>query len=258
MNGAVVDWLPRSALADPRIKTMVVEEIGRWNLRWFGDRAGYSMSPFSVAKSMQRPASAGEKWIELPGGLACRWTDKQAIALAKRIVDAESQRQLSAATDNILLLALAKEALSDLAMCFVKLSGIAADEPWNEANFEKFGGLQFILGTSKTAEFQLRIALPMNIAARLKKSLIGSSFEPAPLDGRLADAVGFERLNVKVHIGSCRISARALYDLSPGDVVILDTPIDGTFPMVSESSGEQICHLQLSQDDGPRALRVAD
>jgi hypothetical protein len=132
-------------------------------------------------------------------------------------------------------------------------TGLVADV----SMFQRVGGLHFSLGTSKNSLPELQLGIPFDVASRIRKAMIKSIIDPQPIKGRLADAFGPEELAVAVRLGEARISARVLWDIAPGDVILLNTAISGAFPMVSVKSEKPICNLELSMEDDGNTLLVA-
>lgn len=257
MTKQVTDWLPPSALADARIRHIFGEEIARWNDRWFAGRLEFAVTEFEAAKPARRSIPGNGEWHAIGSGFACFWNDKQAIVLAKQIVDAGPPQYQTSGADNDLLLAVANAALADLAGALAKATGLSDGASFDSTAFEQFGGLQIRLCTPKKTEPQLKLAVAMGIATTLRKSVLDRRKATEKLEGRLSQAFDKEEVTVAIRLGEATLSAQALWGLAPGDVVVLERDMDDAFPMISAENGERICALQLSREDGANALIVA-
>jgi flagellar motor switch/type III secretory pathway protein FliN len=258
LTQAIIDWLPPSTLVDPRIKDMLIDEISRWSARWFGDRMPHTLVKFeALGKARQAIPSSGE-WTGTVGGLACFWNEKTMIQFARRIIDADDSRYGSGGHDNELLLALAKNAIDDLARKIVGANDLLPDSPFDAGVLERSGGVQLTVGAKQKTDQPIRLALPMAVASRLRKSLIRSGENQPALKGNLADAFDQEQVQVAVRLGNARMAAQTLCDLSLGDVVLLDTQLEDSFPMISGKNGQEICRLTLARDGKETTLCVAE
>jgi hypothetical protein len=253
----ITDWLPPSALADARIRHIFSEEIARWNERWFSGRLEFAIGEFEATKPARRSVPSNGEWKAIGSGFACHTNDKQAIALAKYVIDAGQLQHQIAGADTELLIAVADEALADLAGALAKAAGLPKEAAFDNASFERLGGLQIVLNTPKKTEPQLKLAVPVGVAAAMRKSVLDRRKATERLEGRLSEAFDKEEVTVAVHLGEATLSAQALWGLAPGDVVVLEKEMDDAFPMVSAHNGERICALQLSREDGSNALIVA-
>lgn len=258
MTKKIFDWLPRSTFVDPRIKAIFAEEASSWSRRWFGDRADFTIIKFGVVRPDDGVIPAEGKWNEIGGGVACHWNDKQGILIAKLIVDADDRRHPHNMKDSHLLCAVANEALCDFGTAIAKATDMPRALVADIGMLQRDGGLLFSLGTTKKSLPQLHFGIPFDIASRIRKAMINSIIDPKRIEGRLADAFGPEELTVAVRLGEARVPAHTLWDIAPGDVILLDTTINGVFPMVSAKSEEPICNLQLSLKDDDITLLVAD
>jgi hypothetical protein len=254
----VIEWLPPSTLVDPRIESILVEIADGWSTRWFGDRVRYRIGRLAIARTQTSSGALYKEWISLNSGLACDWNKKQAIILAKLIVHANDPRHLCSENDNCLLISLAKEALFDFATSFANAVDVPKELSADIRILEKFGGLYFTLDSALKTTPELRFAIPLDVAAGVRKFLVKSSPAPAPMQIGWAEALGPEKVGVAVHVGKASISAQALCELALGDVVVLDTEVGGNILLVSEKNQAKICDLKLSLEDGGNSLLVTD
>jgi hypothetical protein len=251
-----MDWLPPSALADARIRKIFSDEAGRWNDRWFAGRLEFTIGEFVAATAARRSISATGEWRAIGSGFACYWNDEQALALAKNVLDANQSPHQIAGADSELLQSVAHDVTADLATAFGKATGLSKDSVFDNGIFENYGGLQIVLNTPKKTEPQLKLAVPIGVAAALRKSVMARPQLPEPLKGGLTDGFDKEHVAVAVHLGQATLSAQSLWGLAPGDVIVLEKDMDAAFPMVSAQNEERICALQLLREKGANALLV--
>jgi flagellar motor switch/type III secretory pathway protein FliN len=256
LTKAIIDWLPPSTLVDPRINDMLADEISRWSARWFGDRMPHILVDFEMLDKASGAVPSSGEWTGAGGGLACIWDEKRMIQFARRIIDADDGRYGTHGHDNDLLLALAKDAIEDLG----RNIGDAKNSP--SASFDaaalEHGGVQLTIAAEQKTDQSIRLALPMSIVTRLRKSLIRSDKNQPALTGNLADAFDQEQVQVAVCLGNASMAAQTLCDLSPGDVVLLDTQLEESFPMILGGNDQEICRLTLTRDGKETTLCVAE
>jgi hypothetical protein len=253
----ITDWLPPSALADARIRHVFSEAIARWNERWFAGRLEFAIGEFEAAKPARRSIHSNTEWRAIGSGFGCHMNDKQLITMAKHVVDAGHSHHQIGNEDSQLLLSVARDALSDLAGALAKAAGLSSEGRFDHAAFERFGGVQLVLNTPKKTEPCIKLVAPAGIAAMMRKSVLDRRKATDRLEGRLSETFDKEEVTVAIHLGEATLSAQSLWELAPGDVIVLEKDIDDAFHMVSAHNGERICALRLSQEDGAIALILA-
>jgi hypothetical protein len=254
----IADWLPPSTFIDPRVHGLLTDHVKRWSDRWFGGRISYMAGELELVKPVRRANVASSISSAIAHGFACNWTPRQAIDFAKQLIDAQQPRHQNAGKDDALLLSLADAALSDLVAAIARSAGFADDSIFDAAALETYGGVKFALTTAKKNQVHFKLVLDSHHAAFLRKSVMVPTAHLELPDARLADSFDAEPIEVAAHVGQASLSAQSLWGLAAGDVILLDRRVDDSFPMVASSNGEQICQLNLSQQETENRLVVAE
>lgn len=260
MTRRIVEWLPTNSLFDHRISEQIDCAVEEWGKLWLPvGTSGYSVSEFVASKWDQRWSPKEQTWDAIGAGLVQFSGENASLSLAKALVDApESSLKPSQADKNLLSL-FARDALADLAEIIVEKLGALSIPTKAEHNLTQ---------PLKIAELKLRsvtkwlpdlhIGLPLDMLVSARKALIGSPAGKPPEPTKLVNAITDERITVMAKLGTAQIAAADLLGLEAGDVLVLDTLVTKSFPIISTKSGEAICMARLEHDDGRLHLQVAE
>jgi flagellar motor switch/type III secretory pathway protein FliN len=258
LKKSIIDWLPSSSLIDPRVKSLLIAEINGWSQCWFGDRLPFNLIRFEVCGKIPPPKSGDGNWEAAASLLACLSNKKHMTHLAGQILDASDNRFAVSGNDGALLLAVARDAIDDLAQRILVAAGMPSQDTQPSFSVHDMGGIALSIAPNTIkSDHPIRLFVPMAVAAQLRKAIVRSSSQDGDLSGHMADAFGQENIEVNVKLGIARVTAQALCELTHGDVIILDTDIHASFPMNYAQTGQEICRLRLDRGGEETILRVA-
>jgi flagellar motor switch protein FliM len=105
----------------------------------------------------------------------------------------------------------------------------------------------------------ISICIPLSvlqpIKAKLQSTFQADEVEDPAWRDRLVRNLRTTELNVNVPLGNASISGAELLDLTVGDIIQLDTAVDGVLPVLIQGQRKFLGHPGLSK--GQRAVRVA-
>jgi flagellar motor switch/type III secretory pathway protein FliN len=172
------------------------------------------------------------------------WDGDLAVNLAKVALAAPVGKMALSATDKTLLGQFAGQMMEDLSNRIAKTLRLAA-EPSDAAAVSRplssHGGLELELAHDKGFP-GLLIALPASVLIPMRKTVIGS------------DALSEEALTFTAVLGEARLKAADLLALDEGDVIVLDTSVEGSVSFVSRKSGGKIGQARVMPDGGKLQL----
>lgn len=253
----VFEWLPFAALADERVESCLKETVGLWARRWFVADEKWHLGKIETVTRTNAAARTLSKWHDTGAGMAHGASDKQMLALGLSIVDAPDPAPACNPTDTELLTSLAKGAVADLVQSIAKAIGAAAPPAPQENPFAQTGGLILHVGSVVKDVTALKIAVPAYLLVGYRKAFVQSPKEIVQQRGQMSDAIGDQAIRIAVPLGSATLSINDMRQLEEGDVIPLDTLIEGTFALHASPGGKAFCNARLSQSGGELQIKVA-
>ena len=232
-------WLPDGCADRSDVRAELAAVVADWTLAWFA-------IPQLGEPDFGRPA--GE--VPLSGDLKLSVDPSEVArlgALAAEMADAGDDL---AGADQAVLRGLGDEMLADLRRRFeqrlITKEGQGGSAP---AELEiRFGPR----GRRPT----VRIAFAAGPLVRLAKSLMPpASAMGEPVSAAMSGLTD-TRVLVEATLGSAQLTLGDLQGLSPGDVLVLDTPLDGVLRLSIKGSDDLLAAARLSQDTEALTLVV--
>jgi flagellar motor switch/type III secretory pathway protein FliN len=256
---AIVEWLPLNALSDPRIATKLNEVLLSWTAQWFANEPTWSLGKIELAAQAQKDQPQIGRWDTLGSGLFFRATANEIATLGCHLVDAAQPAPVCSAEDNELLTLLATEALISLAEAIANALHIHAPTDRAQGQFSDTDCLILNIEFVASAPLKLQLALPTFLVVNYRKSLIAAINEPLPKTAELLSSViANHSVRLRAPLGVARISIAALGELEKGDVIRLDTLLNGKFSLISARNGNAVCSAQLTQANGKLQIVAVD
>lgn len=246
MSSPAWNWLPDDALSSPEVLGLVDQAITEWSDRWFRNHR--------LVRQQLRYASAP---TFLPSvASTARFTLRSAPAtveaLAGQALDADLSRLEKTEGDHVILSALSDDLLKDLAetleACFGPV-GIAPDD---------IGAADGVLIELVTEEGRKAVAIETSRAV-LAQARLAALPERAPRGDALTPirtAMADVTLTLSARLGSAEISLPEARRLAPGDVIVLDRPLDEALDLVPSTGGAALACARLVDAASPHSLRL--
>lgn len=252
MNDAGKTWLPTSAAAHDVIQARVSKAIADWSGDWLLHRP-VRASSFIATKDGER--SDGLTWEPYGSAVGVAMPRRAIDRLLGWILGAEIDRSAGTDADQRLLSSLTQRFLSDLAAKIedtlqVRSTPTSRTEV-HPSPLGRLGGL--IVGLSDDRSDDLgSIAIPLEAFVETCITPRGAS-RGQGLDP-MKQGLNPIPMTITASLGRSRISVAQLSDLSPGDVVVLDTLLDKGAAL--NLSGRAFARADVARNQGELTLTV--
>lgn len=255
MSAEVFDWLPANAIEDDGVRGLIELAVSNWTTRWFGERA---LCAVSIRFVRVDQAQDGDPWIRDRACVAVQRSRAMSRRLLELALDIGLEGLVLSSVDRRVTSQLAETIASDLAGEIEQSLGCGAaarSEPVVvTAPLGGLGGL--LVAVSEGRDPLLSVAIPQAVAAVARKAAMGRPGKPSgKLDG-VKKALGPIAISLDATLGSANLSLADLRQLAPGDVVVLDTPLEGDGEIALSHGQNRIASGRLSEVDGVLALTV--
>lgn len=251
MRHDVREWLPSTALTDGAVKNGCIEVVKSWSDRW-------SNQPAPVVRDLivwpDRPLSNDEyigRTVQLP------WSAKRALQLTRWALGITVADAPLTGADQLVLEALGQEIALDLAESLSRWFDMSATD--TSATGEGARG-RILLGLDLLdGDMRLRLAMPASGLARYRKKHcaplppIARPTASFPLSA-LPDA----RIEIEALLGKTPLSLRDVRSIEVGDVIRLDTKLNGTIPIFRRGHESSLFEANFAQGDDVALLTLVD
>jgi len=230
-------WLPAGFADRMDVRSALSDEVTNWASAWFA-------SPCLGAVDFGRSQVVGDG----PVVLAIDAADQ--LQLAALAADVTDPIEALSGADRTLLRGLGDEMFADLRRRLQALLAPTAENGFGGADVEMRLG-------PKGLRPSLRIGLAETTLVGLAKRLMEP---PAPASGPLetmTSALTETRLTVDATLGKVDLTLGDLRGLATGDVLVLDTPLDGKIGLSLSGSETQFATALLSQTGDDMTLTVS-
>lgn len=224
-------WLPDAAILGARPRAAIEAAATQWAARWMTGRgvkvAGWRLDdrgPSAQADRVVRPGVS----VEMRSGARARL-----LTWALALDDADPA---ASPNDQRVLTAFADRMVADLATALAALSARPpAPEPTEE------GAVLIADLASDNGAPLARLVLARSWAVNLAKALAPPPARPSALSltPRLRAAAKAD-CAIEAVLGRVRLGLGDLKALAPGDVLVLDTPLDGRVQLRAQASGRPL------------------
>jgi flagellar motor switch/type III secretory pathway protein FliN len=237
LTATVRSWLPAGIADRADVRSALSGEVENWASVWF---AGPRLGAIDFGRRQSSVGGGAAVAIEAPDLL-------QLAALAAEISD--PVEALSGA-DRSLLRGLGEEMLVDLRRRLEAL----LDPPAQGSGVGP--ALEMRLGP-KGLRPSLRIVLAEEVLVGLIKQIIGRATRAAEPLASIASALTETSLTIDVNLGKVDLTLGDLRGLAKGDVLVLDTPLDGTISLSLSGARAVFATARLSQTGDDMTLTVS-
>jgi Type III flagellar switch regulator (C-ring) FliN C-term len=255
-----LDWLPLSALDDARILSTISVVIEHWSARWFV-HGHYGASNLTLRGPRHPVTHRKDVWVSFCNAVAIAWPADGGVDIAKHVLNAQKVKADLQSADKSLLQKCAELVGLDLVTAIgsaLQLPRAPETQMVSVPNpFLNAGGVEIELDRRGDLP-SMRIAIPAFALVPIRKSFVRSLSAPPPNPVSMGSLFKAESLAFSAALGSATISIADLQGLGIGDVVILDTKLDDTISIASQSSGRVIAAARVAQKNGQINLVASD
>ncbi len=252
MTEQCLDWLPLPALDDTRILSMIASAVERWSGRWFVHEH-YGASNMTLHEPRDRAVTGKDSWVSFCNAVAVLWPADGGVDLAKQAVNAPKVKAGLHSADKSLLRKCAELIGLDLVTAIgaaLNLSRRPESQMMPVPNpLLNSGGVEIKLDRCGDLP-SMRIAIPAFALVPTRKSYVRSPSAPPLSPVSMASLFDAESLSFSAALGSTTMSIADFRGLHVGDVMMLDTMLDETVAVTTQSSGSFIFAARVAQKDG--------
>lgn len=247
MSSNTWNWLPEGALSSPVVLALVDGVVSDWSGRWFcahrlvRQRLHYADAPVSPAV------------VASTARVAVRATPAAVETLTGHALDTDLSRLETNDTDQAITATLGVILLQDLATALE--AALVADGGAAPAAAEGFGGVLIEL----TDEDGRRMLVIETSRAVLAGARLAALPERAPRKRALTPvrtAVADVPVTLSASLGSAAITLPEARRLAPGDVIVLDRPLDQAIDLIPANGGPVVACARLADTASPPSLRL--
>ncbi len=212
-----------------------------------------------AAKPAGRRDADGGPWQSHGAAVATRYPRSTAARVVERALGVRFEGLTLTAADRHVISALSLRIAADLARSIETSIGLERDDvaashasdtdPWGP-----LGGVTVMVGDVRGP--LLCAAVPLETVAAICKSGLGP---PRRSAAPLADprkAIGSTLVRVDATLGRAHLKLAELRALAPGDIVVLDSGVDGGIELTLSDADTSVAHAKLSEHQGRLALTL--
>ena len=253
MIEAARDWLPLGVAVRDAVRNPIEQAIELWANQWFARRR------LRVGAYEAIPSKGGARLPWRQFGQAVAVAQSQPGRLALLALDADTDGCLPTERDSRLIEAFETSLFGDLADRVARALGLepVLDEPPRlvEDPFGRDGGVKIeIVETNRVASLTIAIPLEAMLPA-CRRTLPPRSAKTMSLSPRVG-ALTETSVEIEAVLGRAKVTIEELGHLAVGDVLVLDTPLDGLAEVIRPRTSDILAHARLSEDAGSIALTL--
>ena len=243
-QAAVHDWLPADIALRPAVRARIEEAVAAWSADWFAGRA----IGVSQVRTVARFKDGDGRRIQ-GGATAVSYSDRASKRLLDWALDVRLDQAVLTPLDQKVLDGFERRLVEAL---LVKLDSALAAKPATGATFGPLGGLEVALSDAQSGDL-LSLAVPLEAVLSLARASLPAPGPRGPLDD-LGGALGDTDVVIDITLGQSDLRLADLRTLAAGDVLILDTPLDGAGHVTLAGTGEVFARAALTDLDGLMAV----
>lgn len=246
-------WLPPGAIDLVALEAALAAECESWSATWFGERRGFALlAPFSRATDGEPDCVIETLDRE---DLALRWTSRIQTRIAASMLGVALDDARLTRDDRALAEALAARPLAELRAFVARSFGFddvhggwrkRDDAPPVEATYS------FAIGRRGEPPL-VAVVVGEALLVAMRKRRIAKPASAPPVEP-LGEALALTSIALGGELGCCRLTLAQLDALTPGDVLVLERPLDAPLPIVVDGKAGKAGAVSLSLDGA--ALRL--
>lgn len=244
-QAAVHDWLPPEVAQRAAVRAKIEEAVAEWSSNWFAARA----IGVSGVKAVARFKTGEGRRIQ-GDAAAVGYSDRAAHRLLDWALDARLDQATLTPTDQKILDGFERKLIKDL---LAKLDAVlAAPSTARGAAPASLGGLEIGLSDAQSGDL-LSLCVSLESVLPLARASLSAPRPRGPLDD-LANALAGADVVIDLTLGEADLRLADLRTLAAGDVLILDTPLNGAAQVTLAGTAEVFARAALTDLDGQMAV----
>ncbi|HYF22972.1 MAG TPA: FliM/FliN family flagellar motor C-terminal domain-containing protein [Caulobacteraceae bacterium] len=248
-------WLPVDALVREAVRAPLDAAVRRWSARWFAGRS-VGVPRLAAVPATERPRG---DWRVYRRAAAIDCSRQARTRIADLGLDCSLDRLTLGEADRRLVDAFEREVLRDLSQTVEDALGVLGDwRPAPETPAEplgRLGGATAGLADDRGAPL-LTLALPQACLLPLCRESLGPPRPGEEPPGSRVRALASTPVALEAVLGQAEVALADLKALAPGDVLVLDTRLDGPALLRVAGAGRPVAEGVLTQDEDALALKL--
>jgi hypothetical protein len=232
MSRAAQEWIPAEAMRAGPIRRAIGAAVDEWSRRWF---AGTALSADRFEARDGAP-EAGPAWRGPGGAVALAAGIPERTRIAGLALGAEPEGLVLSEVDRDIIGRFAATIVDDLACALETAFGVAADEEIGREDALAGDRLAFTV-TDNAGGAVLRGAVARPVLALFLKAALPAPRRRGAPAARLGRAIGATRVRLEARLGGARLALGELAGLAPGDVLMLDRPVEAGADLALAGAG---------------------
>jgi hypothetical protein len=237
------DWLPAEAAVRPAVRAAVEPVVAAWAAHWFA-RGEARLDDWTLAAGGRPAFDAG--WRACGGGLEASCSTRAAGRLASLALDARPDGMDVNDRDRLVMAALARRIVDDLAQRVDGLLGREGAAPP--------GDRRLVATVAESADVLFSLSIPVTRLLGLSRRVLPRAGSATPLaDGRRA-ALAATTVRLEATLGAATLTLAEARELSVGDILLLDRTLRDAADLTLPRSADVVARGVLTETEGCLAL----
>jgi hypothetical protein len=242
------DWLPAGAARTPALRAILAAALETWSARWLG-AATLILTDVETIEADACAAPLDGGWTIHHDKVAIAASRPQVRRLAGMAVQAPVEALVLSEADADLLDAFAERMLTDLSASLELAFGGAAGENGPPRRvIDPFGTQGGLLASAAIGcgEPLVQFALPMGLWAGALRTSLALGRRPAVPLPPVSPVVAETRIAVEALLGRAVLRLGEVVALAPGDLIVLDSSVEGGAELLLAGSGRPLARGTLT------------
>lgn len=246
MTGAPKDWLPAEAVERDAVSAAAEAVVAEWAAHWFA-RGEFRLASWGLASADRAPGEAGSR--ACGGGVEATCSTRAAMRLAGLALDARAEATDLDERDRLLVSAVARQIVDDLAQRLRRLGGREGPP------LETTSGTRLVVAAiAEGADVLFSLAIPLPLLLGVCRRTLPKPPAATRIEGERLDAVGRSAIRLEATLGTAVLSLAEAKGLAPGDILLLDRTLGDAADLTFAQSPGVVARGVLTETEGQLAL----
>jgi flagellar motor switch/type III secretory pathway protein FliN len=258
VTASVREWLPLDIVDQAVIRTALAGAVEAWSEHWF-QRHRLVVGSIVAAPRGATSADSGWSWTLFGQAVAINRSSNSPTPFASWVLDGGWDPLLASAADRLIVEDLEATLLADLSgrieakLGLVGAASAIADEISDPLGAD--GGA--IVGLkSESGAGALRLAIPLAALVAFRKSRLPNRSVATERLGSRSDALDATSVQLDAQLGDAQLALADLQTLAVGDVLVLNTRLDGLAALTVEGAARPLARARVSHTEGQLTLTL--
>jgi flagellar motor switch/type III secretory pathway protein FliN len=258
VTSSVREWLPLEIVGHTAVRAALADAVEAWSDHWFR-RHRLTVGSIVAATAGSAARDGGWSWKRFGEAVAINLSANSPTPFAAWLLDGEGDPLLTSAADRVILDDLETTMLADLATRIEQNLGMAGAMQDGVAEIAdplgEDGGAVVGLKEASGAAV-LRLAIPRPVMAGFVKTKAPRRRPAAHRPDPRVEALRATEVRLEACLGAAELSLADLQNLAPGDVLVLDTRLDGLAALTVEGGVSPLAAARVANTDGRLSLTL--